>query len=150
MHPITERNPHGAGREPATIDWAKVDELAALHLPLEQIAAVVGVGSTTLARRSLLDRGCDLGQILAQKHANSNANLLRQAADHSERWGPMTIFLLKNRLGYTDTRTVVSEHTEVRRIEIAVVSRPELQAGQVVDGQARVLAAPAPDWTEQV
>ena len=140
MHPKTARNPQGAGRPPLQLDWARVDELARLQLPVKQIAQALGVDDETLKEHALLE-GYDLSRFCLEKAAESNANLLRQAEKHSKKWGPMTIFLLKNRLGYRDVVSSETTVTQIRRIEVVVLP------GRDQDGlqAASLPALPAPD-----
>lgn len=147
MHPKTATNPNGSGRPPTIIDWAEVQRLADLQLPLQQIADALGISYVTLQARAVAE-GLNLEDYYKNRSALSNARLLAQAERHSERWGPMTIFLLKNRLGYRDENSPGRSGAPPVQVNITFVSPQALASGQVtgqvVEGQAEVLPALTP------
>jgi len=144
--------PRGAGRPPIPVDWDHVAELLRLSLSLADVAGIYRCHEDTLVNHAR-ECGVDISALREQKRAQRRQQVMERLEGHAKTWGPAAIFEAKNLCNWRDEPKPPASTREVVRIEVVLVPRAEHhQAGQVVEGQARVLAAPAPeaDLTEQV
>lgn len=104
------------GRPEIPFDWSKLDAILQYKASFEDAAELMGVDSSTLAKKIQKEKGCNFSEYRDKKMAGVRFNLSQKAiqmALSGDR--TMMIFCLKNYCGWTDV--MVQEINQTMTVE---------------------------------
>lgn len=116
VHPITEKNPLGSGRNPAVIDWDLVKKLAAMQCTQIEICNALGISRATFSKTGKDEFGVTIGDKIDEWSEGGKCSLRRAQWLLAQKNAAMAIFLGKQYLGQKDDYKVKHEGNMTQEI----------------------------------